>query len=345
MAAVGTPRRWPRPIDDAARVAALHQLGVLDRPADADLEAIARVASYVCGTSAAAVNLIDEERQWQAAAYGVRRGEVSRDDSMCGWAILSDGVTYTPDASQDGVFADHPFVTGRLGSVRLYVSAPVTIDPGHVVGTLCAFGEEPGQLSEVQIRRLSDLADAAARILELRRTLGTFARAATTDPLTGLPNRAVFLETVRQGLDLHARGVSWPGVLYLDLDRFKPVNDEHGHHAGDTVLRAVAARLLQQLRGTEVATRLGGDEFAVLVEDTDRDRLESRLREVGDRLGEALAGPIRLPRGEVVVGASIGSAIAAGDTSPEALMTRADLAMYAHKARTGLSSRRIVDEG
>lgn len=326
--------RWPRPADDGARVAALHQLNVLDRPEDSDLEAVVRVAAYVCGVPAAAVNLIDEDRQWQAATYGVERGEVSRDESMCGWSILSQDVTYTPDASQDEIFADNPFVTGRLGRVRLYASAPVVVDTGYVVGTVCAFDSEPGTLSAVQIDRLRDLAKAAARILELRRSLDHVTQAAAKDPLTGLFNRSIFEEAVRRAVDLFARGVSRPGVLFVDLDEFKPVNDRHGHHAGDAVLRAAAGRLRDGLRATDVAARLGGDEFAVLVQDAIDVPLEGRLRRLASRLQTTMNAPVVLADGtEVSVRASVGSAVLEdAETSAETLIARADAAMYRHKA-------------
>ncbi|NUS52405.1 MAG: GAF domain-containing protein, partial [Nocardioidaceae bacterium] len=183
-------RAWPRPDDDHARVAALHELGILDRPHDAELAGLTRLASYVCGTPAAVLNLVDEERQVQVAAHGFAPVETSRDEAMCGYSILSREVTYTPDASRDAVFADNPFVTGELADVRLYASAPVVVDDEHVVGTICAFASEPAQLEPEQLERLRDLADAAARILELRRSTERLALAATRDPLTGLPNRA-----------------------------------------------------------------------------------------------------------------------------------------------------------
>lgn len=324
--------RWPRPADDAERVAALRALGVLDTAEDEDLDAVVRVATFVCGVPSAAVNLIDADRQWQAAAYGFKRGEVPRDDSMCAWSILQPGVTYTSDASQDAVFANNPFVTGRLASVRLYASAPVVIASGYVVGSLCAFGEEPGELSRVQIDRLADLASTAARILELRQTVGTVAEAAATDPLTSLRNRAVFGEALRRALGLYGQGVGRPGVVYLDLNGFKPVNDTYGHRAGDAVLRAVAGRLLGSVRETELVARLGGDEFAVLVQEPTAQRIEDRLGAIAGRISERLAPPIVLGDGiEVTVGAAIGLAVAEPDDTPEGLLERADSAMYAAK--------------
>src|SRR5205085_8328662 len=104
-------------------------------------------------------------------------------------------VTYTSDASKDEVFADNPFVTGEIADVRLYVAAPLVFNE-RVVGTLCAFDSRPAELTTEQIDRLRDLAETTTRILELRRTAGELARAAILDPLTGLPNRSLFQESL-----------------------------------------------------------------------------------------------------------------------------------------------------
>jgi diguanylate cyclase (GGDEF)-like protein len=324
--------RWPRPSNDAERVAALHALGVLDTPEDVDLAAVTRVASYVCNVPTAVVNLIDEDRQWQAAAFGSERASVPRDDSMCAWSILQPGVTYTRDASHEQVFADNPFVDGRIASVRLYASAPVVIDSGFVVGSLCAFSERPGELSREQIDRLADLAAAAARILELRKGLGEMSEAAAKDPLTGLRNRAVFRDALRRSLGLYHDGLGRVGVLFLDLNGFKPVNDQYGHQAGDTVLVALAGRLGNSVRDSELVARMGGDEFAVLVQAADDTELDERMATIAARVAARLEEPVPVSDGvEVVVGAAVGRATAMPEDTPESLLARADAAMYAVK--------------
>lgn len=338
--------RWPRPSDDAERVAALRDLGVLDRPADEDLEALVRVAAYVCGTPSAAVNLIDDRRQWAAALHGPGGQEIPRDESLCGWAILQPGVTYTPDASRDAVFAGHPHVTGLLGSVRLYAAAPV-VASGYVVGTLCAYGERPGRLTPVQLDRLADLANAAARILELRRTVDTVAQAAVRDPLTMLRNRTIFDQVLGRALGLYAEGVGHPGVLYLDLNGFKPINDRYGHRAGDLVLKAVGARLCGSVRDTELVARIGGDEFAIIVQVPSGQGTVARLRTIAERILARFEAPIALADDvEVSIGASIGLAVAEPGDTAETLLARADAAMYAVKPPSGRATQhRLIDEG
>ena len=151
---------------------------------------------------------------------------------------------------------------------------------------------------------------------------------ALKDALTRLPNRRLFHDRVGHAL---ARGQRRPGtmaVLFIDLDKFKDVNDSLGHPSGDQLLTSVAERLRAVLRPGDTAARLGGDEFAVLVEDIAGE--EDAVR-VAQRLLEALAAPFVLRGKELTVGASVGIAVSApGDTVDE-LLRNADVAMYTAK--------------
>jgi diguanylate cyclase (GGDEF)-like protein len=254
---------------------------------------------------------------------------------MCARSILfPEQVTYTPDASQEAGFADNPYVTGQLAAIRMYAAAPVLLDSGHVVGTLCVFDEQVRTLEAAQLERLHDLAAAAARILQLRRRVDTLAHAATTDALTGVRNRGYLVESLRDALQRWARGVRRPGVLYIDLDGFKAINDEHGHSVGDAVLRAVAERLQGNVRAHDVVARLGGDEFAIVMEDAP-EHLEARLADVAERIEDALTDPVDLEDGNSVSAhASVGASVAEQPSDTvTSLLSRADAAMYAAKAQ------------
>ncbi|MFI8960668.1 putative bifunctional diguanylate cyclase/phosphodiesterase [Streptomyces sp. NPDC053493] len=156
------------------------------------------------------------------------------------------------------------------------------------------------------------------------------------DPLTDLPNRALFTERVRGALS--GRRSSDPGtaVLFIDLDGFKAVNDRLGHQAGDELLVQAARRLQDSVRSGDTAARLGGDEFAALIlGDGTRDRAERecRVHEIADRLRLRLSQPYRLDSGnEVRVAASIGVAFAEPGIGAGDLLRNADLAMYRAKA-------------
>jgi diguanylate cyclase (GGDEF)-like protein len=151
------------------------------------------------------------------------------------------------------------------------------------------------------------------------------------DQLTGLPNRALLLRRTTEALAQAARSGSKAGLLLLDLDRFKEVNDTLGHPLGDSLLEVVARRLARSVRPGDVVARLGGDEFAVLLPAV---RTGTAAREVAARLRAALAEPVRLEGMSLQVEASVGIALFPDDGGTvEVLLQRADVAMYLAKER------------
>jgi hypothetical protein len=154
--------------EEEARLAALHRYGVLDQPPADDLDAIVRLAARLTGASNAAINLIDADRQWQAAAHGGERMEVPREHAMCAAAVHHGQTVAVADSSKDARYADNPFVTGALGRVRLYAAAPLIAPVRHVVGTICVFDEEVRELSDDQVAGLEDLARVVAGLFEAR---------------------------------------------------------------------------------------------------------------------------------------------------------------------------------
>ena len=154
------------------------------------------------------------------------------------------------------------------------------------------------------------------------------------DPVTGLANRALFRDRILHALDKQERGGRPIGVLFMDLDDFKTINDSLGHAAGDQLLHDVGERLRRCLRAGDTAARLGGDEFGVLLEDAGRD-LDAV--DVAERLMRALADPFELEGKEVMVGASLGVVVTdtarAGGEGADELLRKADVAMYIAKER------------
>jgi diguanylate cyclase (GGDEF)-like protein/PAS domain S-box-containing protein len=149
------------------------------------------------------------------------------------------------------------------------------------------------------------------------------------DPLSGLPNRALFMDRLEHALIRANRRGSKVAVLFMDLDNFKITNDSLGHEKGDQLLVAVADRLKAYLRPEDTAARLGGDEFTILVEDVDGPRDAVR---VAERIAESLQRPFALDQFEVVFSTSIGIALSGPPQNPPAnLLRHADLAMYQAK--------------
>jgi diguanylate cyclase (GGDEF)-like protein/PAS domain S-box-containing protein len=150
------------------------------------------------------------------------------------------------------------------------------------------------------------------------------------DPLTGLANRRMLMERLSAALDRGRRRGGGPALLFMDLDRFKVVNDSLGHPVGDQLLTAVAERLRACAREADTVARFGGDEFAVLLETGS----EAAALRTAAGIQLALAAPVGLDGYEVVTSATIGIAIATAQTDgPEALLRGADAAMYRAKAR------------
>jgi diguanylate cyclase (GGDEF)-like protein/PAS domain S-box-containing protein len=149
------------------------------------------------------------------------------------------------------------------------------------------------------------------------------------DPLTGLANRALFRDRVAHALQLRSRTHQPLGVLFLDLDGFKAINDSLGHAVGDSLLRAVSGRLRSVVRQGDTVARLGGDEFAVLLEDLEGAHV---AQQIAMRFLEELHQPFGLDGHEVFVGASVGLAVAGVDDDADEVLRNADLAMYRAKA-------------
>ena len=161
------------------------------------------------------------------------------------------------------------------------------------------------------------------------------------DRLTNLPNRALFLDRLRQGAAHARRHKNIMGLHLLDLDHFKDVNDTLGHHVGDELLKSVAGRLNASVRETDTVARLGGDEFAIVQTEVNDLRGTTDLAE---RVIEALSKPFVIEGSRIHTGATIGLAIFPDDaTNTDELLQKADLALYAGKAK-GRNTYQFFDE-
>jgi diguanylate cyclase (GGDEF)-like protein/PAS domain S-box-containing protein len=201
------------------------------------------------------------------------------------------------------------------------------------------------------IRRLPDgqldwIAMHGRDISELKAAEDLLRELASHDHLTGLANRALFNERLDRAVARHRRDANGVAVMFCDLDRFKAINDEHGHAAGDLVLSVIADRLRLVTRETDTVARVGGDEFVIVCEGV-TDMVE--LDELARRVIDAVTGPITLPEvgrtaqppERIHVGISIGISVAGPehlDVDPDRLLTSADTAMYRAKAQGGTTS-------
>jgi diguanylate cyclase (GGDEF)-like protein/PAS domain S-box-containing protein len=195
---------------------------------------------------------------------------------------------------------------------------------------LMAFHHGPRQLLQFSLQDITDRKKAAQALEHL----------ALYDPLTELPNRALFLDRLQQAQGLATRNEGKVAVLFLDLDRFKEVNDTQGHEVGDAVLREVARRFRHVLRQNELLARLGGDEFAVVAPTVEH----AGAAYIADRLAHALDAPIAAAGHVFSLGVSIGIAVHPNDGgTPDELLRNADIAMY--RAKGGAQRYMFYDPG
>jgi diguanylate cyclase (GGDEF)-like protein len=213
---------------------------------------------------------------------------------------------------------------------RSMVILPLVVR-GESIGILELTSNESDVFSERSVQLAQLLAREAAVSLENARLYDEIHDQAFRDGLTGLANRRLFLERLGHVLDrLRGRSARRAGVLFLDVDHFKHLNDRFGHGAGDDVLRTIADRLRDAIRPGDTAARLGGDEFAILLEEVDD---EAAAMAVAERLLESFGAPLDVEGHSPRLAASIGLALSGkpGETA-EDLVRNADIAMYAAKA-------------
>jgi diguanylate cyclase (GGDEF)-like protein len=204
------------------------------------------------------------------------------------------------------------------------------------LGALDLYRTSAGALSSDALRAAQTLADVAAAYLinaqarsDLQDASDQSREAAMHDPLTGLPNRVLMLQLVDRAARASRRAGSTSAVLFIDLDRFKEVNDTYGHGVGDQLLVAVGRRLTELLRSGDSLARMSGDEFVALCEDLAD---SSAVDEIAVRFDAALSAPFALGGIEVHMTASIGIAITGpGRQTADELIHDADLAMYRQK--------------
>jgi diguanylate cyclase (GGDEF)-like protein len=238
--------------------------------------------------------------------------------------------------AEDYASAEFRLEAFAADGITAAMAAPV-FESGRIVGSLTVATHRPGRTYSANEREAlqafaehASLALNDARTVEaLRRTLGEAVHQATHDPLTGLVNRTQILDGLAERLSRPGGG-DRTGVLFVDLDRFKLVNDSLGHDVGDQVLVTTAMRLRACVRPGDLVGRLAGDEFVVVCDGMHDEEDAIRL---SDRICRELAAPLRVRDRDLVVTASVGVARATDGITADQLLRDADVAMYRAKQR------------
>ncbi len=329
----------PVPRDDDQRLRALSRLGVETTGAEPALDRLVRLAARMLRAPLACLSFVGRDRQWVKSAVGFEAGEVARSEAFCAHAILGEGVMEVEDAEADPRFATHPWVVGPP-RVRFYAAAPLLVEPGRAVGTLCVMDTASRPPLEPDERdALLDLAAACVSTLRARQLAAevSFARSeierlTSHDPLTGTLNRRGLTERLQTALALARRTDSTVTVTLLDLVGFAALNDRHGHAVADEALQVVGRRLVEAVRDHDLVERTGGDEFAVVLQACD----EASAVVVAARLLADLARPHAVAGVTLALPACAGVATFPRDAEDlTGLLRAADSALARAKAAGG----------
>jgi diguanylate cyclase (GGDEF)-like protein len=316
------PRRLTSGAEESARLSALRSYCVLETGRESRFDDLTCLASTICETPVSLVSLVDTSRLFFKSAHGMDVREVPYPDFFCGHAIRQRDLFVVPDANEDPRFAKHPLVVDSP-RVRFYAGAPLITPQDYRLGTLCVIDFVPRELQPKQLEMLRTLGRQVMCQLELNLQ-------AMRDPLTGLYNRRQLEEGLHREV-LRARRLGGTvGVMAIDVDHFKRVNDTLGHEVGDRALRGIADELASCVREEDIACRAGGEEFVIILPGTGKTALRSRAEAVRRTIERAqiLAGDGTL---KLTVSIGLASFPAYGD-SGQAVLRAADVALYKAKA-------------
>jgi diguanylate cyclase (GGDEF)-like protein/PAS domain S-box-containing protein len=260
--------------------------------------------------------------------------EIGPAAGSCGTAMFTRDEVIAEDIRIDPKWRDWRGLATPYGLLACWATPVLSTDTRaadrRVLGSFAVYWREPHIPTDRERRLVGRIADITAIAIERELAEQALTDASLTDALTGLPNRRLFLSRLAEALSRAPHDRPTVAVLYIDVDRFKLVNDSIGHDVGDQLLRAVGARLQGVVRPKDTAARLGGDEFAIICENV-ADLAAAQV--LAERARAVLSGPFRVAGREVFASASVGVSVGSASARPDRLVEDADAAMYQAKAR------------
>lgn len=308
-------------IEEESRLGALHRHGLPGGIPDDVLERIIAIAQAGTGAPIAAVTLVERNRQSYLAVSGMPDTPLPRHESFCAETILDHGPMIVADAKSDHRFAASSLVTGDIAA-RAYLGVPLISSDGYPLGAICVMDTQARTFSASEVAILENLAQLAMHHLAMRQP-------DSFDMLTGALTRRRFQAEVEREFDRARRYDRPAALLFLDIDRFRSVNEVLGQGMADEVLKAIVNRCMETLRSTDLFGRIGGEEFAILLPETlayEASQCAERMREIVSKLR------FRSTKGTVSVTASFGVVpLSSQIRSAVQWFAQADVALYAAK--------------
>jgi diguanylate cyclase (GGDEF)-like protein/PAS domain S-box-containing protein len=332
-----------------------HVLTLIARgsPLPVTLSALCEVLDRHVRGAACGVLLVDQYRQILRLSAGprvaVELADACHDVAIAGTedvlgATVSQGASAVVlDVARDPRAEALRAVADQCGVGGIWTTPIFDTDGSGVLGAVVTFLDHAREPAAGEREVVQMFAQTAAIAIERQAAEDLLAHRANHDLLTGLPNRGLFVDFLGNALARSERDGAGIAVLFLDVDRFKHVNDGLGHDAGDVLLREIAQRLQRTVRPSDVVARFGGDEFTVLCAGLDPLQAEVQASELARRLLEAIERPLDLDGEDRRLSASLGIAMASPASTPEGLLHDADAAMYEAKQR-GKARFEIFDD-
>ncbi len=262
----------------------------------------------------------------------IHGGAIGPNAGSCGTAVYRKELVIVEDISTDPLWADYKDLAMAHGLHACW-SMPIYNSRKEVIGTFALYYSKPRTPEQTEINNLEAAAYLSAIAIERCTIEEKLLQMAHYDMLTELPNRAMFMDRLKMGLAQARRRQQQFALLFIDLDRFKFINDTKGHETGDRALKKVAQRLLACVREEDTVARLGGDEFTILLTNI-HERKDVKF--IADKVIQTLSEPILLDKDEYSIGASIGiSMYPENGTDADTLLGKADDAMYLAKRNDG----------
>ena len=324
--------------NESQRIANLKGLGILYSPAEERFDCITRLGKEIFNVPICLLSLVSEKCQWFKSSQGLNVSETSREVSFCAHAILQDDTLIIRDTLQNPDFADNPLVVSEP-YIRFYAGQPINYKSTKL-GTLCLIDIKPRKLKPSEILTLQSLARWAENEIkisalseaqkELISELNESKRSSMIDPLTKLWNRKGMEELFPLELK-RADRLKFPiTLMFIDINKFKQINDKFGHLAGDNILKFVSNQIRSSLRDIDVVVRYGGDEFVIFLsncDDSTSQKLASRI------MSNICEEPIEINNIDTNISVSIGvcSTKNVGNIKLEEIINEIDNLMYSAK--------------